>query len=175
MVEVLLTIKYEKSKSKMVLMLDRRAKRGKRESFCKNSLFTFSLLINLYKITFFCTSTPISFSIIIHFFFRISFYHFLIYKRNRNWNNNHISVILENIDEAGHRIAQHINMDNLNMNSNFPSKNIIFLFHQSQPGARMAVYIDCIYRGVIPLKKTFRELANSEDNLLIEAVSFYSK
>lgn len=103
MVEVLLTIKYEKSK--MVLMLDRRAKR----------------------------------------------------------------VILENIDEAGHRIAQYINMDNLNINSNFPSKNVIFLVHQSQPGARMAVYIDCIYRGVIPLKKTFRELTNSEDNLLIEA------
>lgn len=50
-------------------------------------------------------------------------------------------------------------------------KDAIFIVHQSPPDARMDIYIDCVYQGVIPLKKTFNALADNEGNLLVEAVS----
>ncbi|CAL7948852.1 unnamed protein product [Xylocopa violacea] len=76
-------------------------------------------------------------------------------------------VILESIDENGHRIAEHINVDTLNANS--PLKNIIVIVHQSQSEARLDVYIDCVYQGVVSLNKSFRKLALNKDNSRIEA------
>ncbi|XP_017791439.1 PREDICTED: cartilage oligomeric matrix protein [Habropoda laboriosa] len=76
-------------------------------------------------------------------------------------------VILESINEDGHQTSEHINVDILTMNS--PLKNVIIIVHQSQPDARMDVYINHAYQGKIPLKTSFRELAASEENLLVEA------
>ncbi|XP_029053542.2 cartilage oligomeric matrix protein isoform X1 [Osmia bicornis bicornis] len=77
-------------------------------------------------------------------------------------------VILENIDEDGHRTAEHINLDLSNVH--LPMKDIIFIVHQNPPDARMDIYIDCVYQGVIPLKRTFNMLADNEGNLLVEAL-----
>ncbi|XP_076394197.1 thrombospondin isoform X3 [Megachile rotundata] len=76
-------------------------------------------------------------------------------------------VIFENIDEDGHRTAEQINMDTLTIHS--PTKNIIFLVHQSLADARIDVYVDCIYEGAIPLKVRFKELAENKEDLFIEA------
>ncbi|XP_031829184.1 thrombospondin isoform X2 [Nomia melanderi] len=76
-------------------------------------------------------------------------------------------VILESINESGHRTAHHIHANNLNENA--PSKNVIVSVHQNQPDARIDVYIDCIYQGAIPFKKRLRELVNDVDDEPIEA------
>ncbi|KAK1120476.1 hypothetical protein K0M31_012453 [Melipona bicolor] len=102
-VDILLAVKYDRSKKKLVLMLDRRSKR----------------------------------------------------------------VIFESIDKDGHRTAEHLNLETPNVNSLL--KNIIVLVRQNQPDPRMDVYIDCVYQGAIPLRKSFRKLADNEDNSLVEA------
>lgn len=85
-------------------------------------------------------------------------------------NLTFVSVIFEIIDKDGHRTAEHLNLETPNVNS--PLKNIIVLVHQNQPDPRIDVYIDCVYQGMMPLRKSFRKLADSEDNSLVEAVSF---
>lgn len=79
-----------------------------------------------------------------------------------------LSVIIESLDDDGRRIAEHINVDTLSVNS--PLKNIIVLVHQGQPDVKIDIYIDCVYQGAIPMKRSFRELAEKEDSLA-EAVS----
>lgn len=71
------------------------------------------------------------------------------------------------MDDSGRRSASHVNVDTVTVNT--PLKSLIILIHQAQPNSRMDVYVDCIYEGSIPLKKTFRDIA--EDDL--EVVSFY--
>ncbi|XP_076245587.1 thrombospondin [Calliopsis andreniformis] len=71
-------------------------------------------------------------------------------------------VILENLDDNGQRPTEHINVDTLNVDS--PLRNIIFLVHQVQPDAKIEVYIDCVYQGAMPLKRTFREVAENDDS-----------
>lgn len=78
-------------------------------------------------------------------------------------------MILESINESGHRTAHHIHANNLSEDA--PSKNVIVSVHQNQPDARIDVYIDCIYQGAIPFKKRLRELVNDVDDQPIEAVS----
>ena len=79
-------------------------------------------------------------------------------------------MIFESIDRDGRRTAEHLNLETPNVNS--PLKNVIVLVRQNQPDPRMDVYIDCVYQGAIPLRKSFRKLADNEDNSLVEAVSF---
>ncbi|KAL0113554.1 hypothetical protein PUN28_012609 [Cardiocondyla obscurior] len=104
--ETLLSVKYRNVKTKMVLLIDRRAKR----------------------------------------------------------------VILESLDDSGRRSASHVNVDSLAVNT--PLKSLIILVHQSQPNSRMDVYVDCVYEGSIPLKTTFRDLAETK-NSHVEIVSLY--
>ncbi|XP_011637397.1 uncharacterized protein LOC105427393 [Pogonomyrmex barbatus] len=75
-------------------------------------------------------------------------------------------VILENLDEAGRRDAAHVNVDSLAVNT--PLKSLILLVHQMQPNRRVDVYVDCVYEGSIPLKKTFRDIADAENSPLVE-------
>ncbi|KAL0113553.1 hypothetical protein PUN28_012609 [Cardiocondyla obscurior] len=96
--ETLLSVKYRNVKTKMVLLIDRRAKR----------------------------------------------------------------VILESLDDSGRRSASHVNVDSLAVNT--PLKSLIILVHQSQPNSRMDVYVDCVYEGSIPLKTTFRDLAETKNS-----------
>lgn len=102
MVKTLLAIKYGESRTKVVLMLDRRTKR----------------------------------------------------------------VILESLDEDGRRVAEHITVDTLSIDT--PLKNLIVLVHQNQPDARVDVYVDCVFQGSIPLKRSFRELTDTEDSPFIK-------
>ncbi|XP_076639889.1 thrombospondin [Colletes latitarsis] len=76
-------------------------------------------------------------------------------------------VILESVNDDRRRITEQITVATLGTDA--PLKNIIVLVHQSQPDARMDVYIDCVYQGVLPLRKSFRELENDEDSSLVEA------
>lgn len=78
--------------------------------------------------------------------------------------------MLESLDETGRRSASHVKVDSLAVNT--PVKSLIILVHQAQPNPRVDVYVDCIYEGSIPLKKTFREIAETEDNPSVEVVSF---
>ncbi|XP_014469756.1 PREDICTED: cartilage oligomeric matrix protein [Dinoponera quadriceps] len=101
-IETLLAVKYGESKSKMVLILDRRTKR----------------------------------------------------------------VILESLDESGRRSASHLKVDSLAVNA--PLKSLIILLHQGHPNPRVDVYVDCIYQGSIPLKRTFRDIVENEENPYVE-------
>ncbi|XP_076182349.1 thrombospondin [Ptiloglossa arizonensis] len=76
-------------------------------------------------------------------------------------------VIFEIIHDDRHRTTEQISVNTLTTTT--PLKNIFILVHQAQPNARMDVYIDCVYKGVLPLKKTFRELAGNEKNPHVEA------
>ncbi|XP_053982541.1 cartilage oligomeric matrix protein isoform X2 [Hylaeus volcanicus] len=76
-------------------------------------------------------------------------------------------VILESVHDDRHRTTEHINVDTLSTNT--PLKNVIVIVHQSQPNARMHVYIDCVYQGALSLKKSFQELADNENSPLVEA------
>lgn len=82
-----------------------------------------------------------------------------------------VPVMLESLDETGRRSASHVKVDSLAVNT--PVKSLIILVHQAQPNPRVDVYVDCIYEGSIPLKKTFRDIAETEDNPSVEVVSFY--
>ncbi|XP_071564208.1 cartilage oligomeric matrix protein [Temnothorax nylanderi] len=75
-------------------------------------------------------------------------------------------VILESMDDTGRRSASHVNVDSLAVNT--PLKSLIILVHQTQPNSRMDVYVDCVYEGSIPLKQTFRDIAEIEDHPLVE-------
>ncbi|CAK9821391.1 THBS3 [Anthophora retusa] len=75
-------------------------------------------------------------------------------------------LIFESIDENGHQ-TEHVNVDTSTMSS--PLKNIIVVVHQGKPQAEMDVYVNRVYHGKIPLKKSMRELALDEDNFPIEA------
>ncbi|XP_011136223.1 cartilage oligomeric matrix protein isoform X2 [Harpegnathos saltator] len=101
-IETLLAVKYGESKSKIVLMLDRRTKR----------------------------------------------------------------VVLESLDESGRRSADHVNVDSLAVNT--PLKSLIILLHQDQPNPRVDVYVDCVYQGSIPFKRTFRDIAENEESPYVE-------
>lgn len=74
-------------------------------------------------------------------------------------------VILESLDEGGRRSAAHVNVDSLSVNT--PLKSLIILVHQSgaptRINSRVDVYVDCIYEGSIPLKKPFRDIAETKD------------
>ncbi|KAL6437051.1 hypothetical protein ACFW04_004985 [Cataglyphis niger] len=96
-IETLLAIKYKQTKTKMILILDRRTKR----------------------------------------------------------------VILESHDDNGRRSFAYVNVDSLSVST--PLKNLLILVNQKPLNARMDVYADCVYEGSIPLKKTFRSIAESED------------
>ncbi|XP_043262172.1 cartilage oligomeric matrix protein [Colletes gigas] len=76
-------------------------------------------------------------------------------------------VILEGVNDDRRRITEQITVATLGTDA--PLKNIVILVHQSQPDARIDVYIDCVYQGVLPLRKSFRELENDEDCSLVEA------
>ncbi|XP_011869679.1 PREDICTED: cartilage oligomeric matrix protein isoform X3 [Vollenhovia emeryi] len=75
-------------------------------------------------------------------------------------------VVLESLDDTGRRSASHVNVDSLAVTT--PLKSLIILVHQKQPNSRMDVYVDCVYEGSIPLKQTFRDIAEIEDNSLVE-------
>ncbi|XP_012227151.1 cartilage oligomeric matrix protein [Linepithema humile] len=77
-------------------------------------------------------------------------------------------VVLESLDESGRRSAGHVNVDSLAVNT--PLKSLVIVVHQAQPNTRVDVYVDCIYEGSIPLKKTFRDIAESSDNPLVEVL-----
>ncbi|XP_032681170.1 cartilage oligomeric matrix protein [Odontomachus brunneus] len=103
-IETLLAVKYGESKSKMVLILDRRTKR----------------------------------------------------------------VILESLDESGRRSAGHINVDSLAVNT--PLKSLVILVRQGELNRRVDVYVDCVYQGSIPLKRTFRDIAENEESPYVEVL-----
>lgn len=75
-------------------------------------------------------------------------------------------VILESLDESGRRSASHVKVDSLSVNT--PMKSLIMLVHQAQPNTRVDMFVDCIYAGSIPLKKTFRDIFETEDNPSVE-------
>lgn len=63
-----------------------------------------------------------------------------------------------------------IEVESLNISQ--PIKNIIFVIHQRKPESRIDVYIDCNIQGVIPLKKTFRDVINNKlDDSLFHMVN----
>ncbi|XP_076289309.1 thrombospondin isoform X2 [Lasioglossum baleicum] len=70
-------------------------------------------------------------------------------------------VILESLDEGGHRTAQHIHASNLRDDA--PTKNVIVTVHRNEPDARIDVYVDCVYQGTIPLEKRSRESTRADD------------
>lgn len=128
--ETLLSVKYRGTKTKIVLLLDRRTKRSELKDFPG------SRSLNRYN---------------------------YIYNFN-------VPVMLENFDDVGRRSISHVNVDSLAVNT--PLKSLIILVHQTQPNSRMDVYVDCVYEGSIPLKRTFRDIAETEDSF-VEVVSFY--
>ncbi|KMQ94456.1 cartilage oligomeric matrix protein [Lasius niger] len=75
-------------------------------------------------------------------------------------------VILESLDESGRRSAAHIKVDSLTVNT--PLKSLIILVRQVRLNPRVDVYVDCVYEGSIPLKKTFRDIAETEDSPSVE-------
>ncbi|XP_012525370.1 cartilage oligomeric matrix protein [Monomorium pharaonis] len=77
-------------------------------------------------------------------------------------------VILESLDHSGRRSASHVNVDSLAVNT--PLQSLIILVHQAQPNPRVDVYVDCIYEGSIPFKKTFRDIAQTEDSSSVEVL-----
>lgn len=54
---------------------------------------------------------------------------------------------------------------------NTPLKSLIILVHQTKINRRVDVYIDCVYQGSIPLKKTFRDIAGNKERSHVEVVS----
>ncbi|XP_076645729.1 thrombospondin isoform X2 [Halictus rubicundus] len=70
-------------------------------------------------------------------------------------------VILESLDEGGHRTAQHIHASNLRDDA--PTKNVIVTVHRNEPDARVDVYVDCVYQGTIPFEKRSREPTRADD------------
>jgi len=119
----------------MVLLLDRRTKRGEPINLPGSQFFEF---LQLY------ISIFITFMLV-------------------------VPVILENLDEVGQRSASDVKVDSLAVNT--PLKSLIILVHQTLPNPRVDVYVDCVYEGSIPFKKTFRNIAEFEGNP--EVVSFY--
>lgn len=79
-----------------------------------------------------------------------------------------VPVILESHDNNGRRSTAYVNVDSLSVNT--PVKNLIIQVHQKPLNARVDVYADCVYEGSIPLKKTFRNIAESEDSPFTEVV-----
>ncbi|XP_029165591.1 cartilage oligomeric matrix protein [Nylanderia fulva] len=75
-------------------------------------------------------------------------------------------VVLESLDENGRRSAAHVNVDSLTVNT--PLKSLIILVHQLKLNPRMDVYVDCIFEGSIPLKQSFRDIAELEDSPSVE-------
>ncbi|KZC04077.1 Cartilage oligomeric matrix protein [Dufourea novaeangliae] len=77
-------------------------------------------------------------------------------------------VILESLQDNGHRTAEHIHANGLRDDQ--PIKNVIVSVHQNQPDARIDVYVDCVFQGsIVPLKKRLRELADDGNGQPIEA------
>lgn len=82
-----------------------------------------------------------------------------------------VPVILESLDDNGRRSASHVEVDSFAVNT--PLKDLVMLVHQTKPNSRVDVYADCVYQGALPLKSTFRNIAESESNPSVEVVSFY--
>lgn len=78
-------------------------------------------------------------------------------------------VILENLDSKERRAARRIALKNFNIHDHAPIKSMILSIHQKKLDPRMDVYINCAYQGSINMEESFRELAEDEDFLNVEA------
>lgn len=79
-------------------------------------------------------------------------------------------MILESF-EAGQRRTEHLVLDSLTVNT--PLKNLILVVRQIEPNPRIDVYVDCHYEGAIPLKRTFRQIADDNNDERVKAVGSF--
>lgn len=68
---------------------------------------------------------------------------------------------METVEHDKQRM-EHLVVDTMNVS--LPIKNIIFYVRQQQPSPRIDVYVDCTHEGFLPLKKTFRDIAQLDPN-----------
>ncbi|XP_043483302.1 cartilage oligomeric matrix protein-like isoform X1 [Leptopilina heterotoma] len=69
-------------------------------------------------------------------------------------------VILETV-ENGRQRSEHLVIDTLDVIE--PVKSLVVLVRQNHP-AHLEIYIDCLYQGEIPIKKTIKEMSEREDS-----------
>ena len=77
-------------------------------------------------------------------------------------------MILETA-ENGFSRSEHLVIDSLDVIE--PIKSLVVVLRQNQPEAHLEVYVDCLYQGEIPIKRTMREMSEIEDSSSLRVVS----
>ena len=75
--------------------------------------------------------------------------------------------------ENGHPRSEHLVIDSLDITE--PIKSLVVFVHQKHPETHLKVYVDCLYQGEIPIKKTLKEMSEIEDEFPLKVVSIELK
>lgn len=70
--------------------------------------------------------------------------------------------------EEGKKGRQDFQVGSLNVTH--PIKSIIFLVHQNKENSRVDVYVNCNNQGVIPIRKTLRDVFNEGTDSVFRVV-----